>query len=75
MISIQAADMASIQGRSEGDSKASEASVGGDCIEYGWIPIGDIAPLPWWFSAGVVSSLAISVGSTSSVWVNSSLGW
>ena len=74
MLARQATAPSSTQGRSRGGSKSTEAYVRGECGEDGCVPCVGIVPLSWYVSAGVVSSLAISVGSTLSGWVKSSVG-
>ena len=75
VLSRQAAAAASTRGSSGGNYKSTEASIRGECSEDGWVPCGGLVPLYWWFFSGVVSSLAIYVGSTSSDWVKSLCCW
>ena len=74
MISRQVVLHASMRGHSLSSSEATEASVRGEYSEDNWVPCGGEAPLSRWFSAGVVSLLTRSIGSTSSGWVKSSVG-
>ena len=46
----------------------------GECGEGGWVPGGDVAPLSWWFSVGLVSASASSGNLSLLVWANSTVG-
>ena len=73
MLSRQEASLVSTRGRGGGGFEATDLSVRDDYGEDGWVPCGGKVPLSQWFSYEVVSSLASSVGLTSSGWVKSSV--
>ena len=74
LLDRRSATLASMQGCGGGESKASGASIGGECSEYGWVKSGGVAPLSWGVSAVLASALEISVGLSLLVWVNIYLG-
>ena len=62
------------RGHGGSSTEATKVYSGGDCSGDGWVLTGDVAPLYWRFWGRLVSSLASSGISSSSMWEKSTVG-